>query len=78
MPALDPAAVAAYADHLAADEAWMDEIRRAFPREWAGDVRYTPRAHGEPGTLLAAAYERYLATRAEWERYLPHYERSVA
>lgn len=78
MPALDPAAVAAYAAHLDADEAWMDEIRRTYPREWAGDVRYTARAHGAPGTPLAAAYERYLATRAEWERFLPHHERSAA
>lgn len=75
---LDPAHVAAYAAHLNADEAWMDEIRRTYPREWAGDVRYTSRAHGEPGTPLAAAYERYLSTRAAWERFLPDRERTAA
>lgn len=76
--ALDPEHVAAYAAHLDADEAWMDEIRRAYPHEWAGDVRYTPRAHGEPGTALAAAYERYRSTRAAWEAFLPANERIVA
>lgn len=76
MPTLDPAAVAAYAAHLEADEAWMDEIRRTFPREYAGDVRYTWRAHGEPGTPLAAAHALYLSTRAAWEQFLPHYERT--
>ena len=75
---LNQAAVDAYAAHLAADEAWMDEIRRAFPREWAGDVRYTSRAHGEPGTPLAAAYARYLATREAWESFLPARERTAA
>lgn len=71
-------AAAAYAAHLAADNAWMDEIRRAFPREWAGDVRYTPRAHGDPGTPLAAAYAEYLRTRAEWEAHLRPEERAAA
>ena len=68
----------AYDAHLAADKAWMDEIRRAFPREWAGDVRYTHRAHGEPGTPLAAAYARYRETRVAWESFLPSRERIVA
>lgn len=68
----------AYDAHLAADHAWMMEIRRAFPKEWAGDVRYTPRAHGLPGTPLAAAYIRYLETRAVWESFLPGRERSAA
>lgn len=78
MPALNDAALAAYAAHLDADEKWMDEITRAFPREWSGDVRYTPRAHGEPGTPLATAYEAYLATRTAWEQHLPERERCVA
>ena len=78
MPALSQQALTAYADHLDADEAWMDEIRRTFTGEWAGDVRYTSRAHGEPGTSLAAAYERYLSTRAAWEGFLPENERSAA
>lgn len=67
-----------YNAHLAADEAWMLEVQRAFPREWAGDVRYTPRAHGEPGTPLADAYAEYLRTRALWERHLRPAERSAA
>ena len=69
---------AAYEAHAGADEAWMDEIRRAFPREWAGDVRYTLRAHGEPGTPLAAAYARYRETREVWESFLPSRERTAA
>jgi hypothetical protein len=77
MPDITPMA-AAYAAHLAADEEWMDEIRRTFPREWAGDVRYTPRAHGEPGTALRGAYERYLSTREAWEIFLPSRERTAA
>jgi hypothetical protein len=75
---LDQAAVDAYAAHLTADELWMAEIRATFPREWAGDVRYTPRAHGEPGTPLADAYALYLETRTVWERFLPERERSAA
>lgn len=56
--------------HAAADEKWMAEIRAAFPGEWAGDVRYTPRAHGEEGTPLRAAYEEYQRTRVTFEAAL--------
>ena len=68
----------AYNDHLAADHRWMDEIKRAFPRQWAGDVRYTDDAHGEPGTPLRAAYDEYLRTRGVWESFLHPRERSAA
>lgn len=68
----------AYDAHLAADHAWMMEIRRAFPKEWPGDVRYTPRAHGLPGSPLAAAYLRYVETRTAWETFLTDRERTAA
>ncbi|WP_298623872.1 hypothetical protein, partial [uncultured Zoogloea sp.] len=53
----------AYDDALDTDARWMTEIKRAFPRERAGDVRYTERAHGEPGTALRRAYDAYVAAR---------------
>jgi hypothetical protein len=53
----------AYELALATDVIWMGEIKRAFPRERAGDVRYTERAHGAAGSSLRAAYERYAAAR---------------
>lgn len=59
-----------HAAHAAADENWMAEIRRAYPHEWAGDVRYTARAHGEPGTPLRAAYDEYQRTRIQFEAAL--------
>lgn len=68
----------AYNAHLAADQAWMDEILLAHPREWAGDVRHTPRAHGLPDTPLRAAYNEFLRTRAIWEGFLHPLERSYA
>jgi hypothetical protein len=60
----------AYSDHEAADARWMAEIRKAFPREWAGDVRYTYRAQGDDGTPLRAAYDEYLRTRQTFEAAL--------
>jgi len=50
-----------YRKALATDDAWMAEIKRAFPSERAGDVRYTEKGHGEPGTLLADAYAAFRA-----------------
>ncbi|MDQ0422311.1 hypothetical protein J2045_003359 [Peteryoungia aggregata LMG 23059] len=60
----------AHAAHAAADERWMAEIRAAYPREWAGDVRYTDRAQGEEGSPLRAAYEEYQRTRLTFEAAL--------
>lgn len=40
------------------DDLWMNEIQLAFPRERAGDVRYTRKAKGEPGSHLETAYKR--------------------
>lgn len=68
----------AYDAHATADKAWMDQIRRAYPHEWAGDVRYTDRAHGAPGTPLRAAYDEYMRTRAVFEQFLPPVERFCA
>lgn len=48
-----------YRRAVMADEAWMREIRRAFPNERAGDVRYTPKAKGKPGTTLRKAYREF-------------------
>lgn len=46
-----------YRAAVAADAAWSAAIKAAFPRERAGDVRYTAKAHGEPGSPLRAAYD---------------------
>lgn len=46
-----------YGDWVAADAAWMSEIKAAFPRKRAGNVRYQKEGEGEPGTALRAAYE---------------------
>ena len=52
-----PAAI--YADWIAAENEWMKQIKAAFPRQRAGDVRYSKEAEGEPGTELRAAYEAF-------------------
>lgn len=49
-----------YQAAVAADEAWSTEGRRIFGKRW-GDVRYTPAAHGEPGSRLRALFEAYRA-----------------
>lgn len=51
-----------------ADDKWMHELERAFPRRWPGDLRYTPKARGLPGTPLRAAYEAYTAAREAFYR----------
>ena len=56
----------AYDDALDADARWMTEIKRAFPSQRAGDVRYTALAHGEPGTALRKACDEYKAAREAW------------
>ena len=57
----------AYDDALDADARWMTEIKRAFPSQRAGDVRYTALAHGEPGTALRRAYDDFKAAQEAWK-----------
>lgn len=52
--------LAPYPAAVAADEAWSAEGQRLFGARW-GDVRYTPRADGEPGTELRRLYEEWRA-----------------
>ncbi len=52
-----PAAI--HADWIKAENEWMQQIKAAFPRKRAGDVRYHKEAEGEPGTELRAAYEAF-------------------
>ncbi len=49
----------------AADDRWSALLHKAFGKQ-AGDVRYTPRGHGEAGTALRAAYDRFCVTRDAW------------
>lgn len=59
-----------YRAACAADDAWMEAIRTAFPSLRAGDVRYTRQAHGEPDTDLRAAYDRYMSASLAWRESL--------
>lgn len=56
----------AYRRFLAADDAWMVEIRRAIPGR-AGDARYTAAAHGVEGSPLRAAYDEFVAAGDAWQ-----------
>jgi len=47
----------------AADEAWMDEVKKVFGERDAGMARFHGRATGEPGTLLRELYDRYVKAR---------------
>jgi hypothetical protein len=49
-----------YSIALAADEAWSAELHRLFGKN-AGDVRYTRRGHGEPGSELRRLHDAKLA-----------------
>jgi hypothetical protein len=49
-----------------ADQVWHNAIVQAFPREWPGNVRYTKRGEGEPGTPLRAAFESWKLARDAW------------
>jgi hypothetical protein len=60
----------AYNAAVSADDKWMEEIEKAFPGQWPGDVRYQPEAQGFPGTPLRAAYDEYLRTRTTFEAAL--------
>lgn len=52
-----------YAVALAADQAWGDELRRLFGKN-AGDIRYTKRGQGEPGSELRRLHDAKLAADA--------------
>lgn len=47
-----------YRAAVAADDAWSVAIAAAFPKERAGDARYTAKGKGEPGSPLRAAHDR--------------------
>lgn len=49
----------AYNNAVKADGVWMREIKKAFPNERAGDVRYESKAAGYKGTSLRAAHGAY-------------------
>lgn len=57
-----------HAEFVAADRAWQAEIERCFPKEWPGDVRYTKRAEGEPGSDLRSKHEAFAAARDAWQK----------
>jgi hypothetical protein len=48
-----------------ADDAWSAEGSRVFRGSW-GNVRYSDRARGAPGTELRRLYDYYLSTRTAW------------
>ena len=50
----------AYHAAIAADEAWSAELRRLFGAK-AGDVRYTKRGEGEPGSELRRLHDAKIA-----------------
>ena len=56
---------AAYYAFQAADDAWSAELQKQFGRN-AGDIRYTPRGRGEPGSKLAELHAEFHRTQAEW------------
>lgn len=49
-------APSAYELFHSTDATWAAELRRKFGAA-AGDVRYTPQGHGEPGTELRRLYD---------------------
>jgi len=66
-------------EHLAfqvADDAWSLELQKAFGKR-AGDVRYTPRGKGEPGTALRTAYDAREAARIAYDRSCGRDERGL-
>lgn len=54
-----------YSDWLAADEAWSAELHRLFGSD-AGDVRYTRRGKGDPGSRLRELYDAFDKARDAW------------
>ena len=57
----------AYKAYELADAAWMMALREAFPglRHY-GDLRYSPKAHGVPGSALAAAHDARMKANLVW------------
>lgn len=53
-----------------AETAWTDAIRKAFPREHPGDVRYIRKGQGESGTPLRFAYIRRMECVKLWSNLL--------
>jgi hypothetical protein len=51
---------------IAADNAWHAEIEKAYPRQHAGDIRYTALGKGKPGTALRAAHDLFISTGDAW------------
>lgn len=60
----------------AADDAWSLELRKAFGKQ-AGDVRYTARGKGDPGSVLRAAYDAREAARVAYDRSRGYDERGL-
>lgn len=50
---------------IAADAAWSAELKRQFGKN-AGDVRYTARGKGEPGSELRRLHATFRSTSDAW------------
>lgn len=57
----------AYRRALHADQAWSDELRRTFGAR-AGNVRYTKRGEGEPGSRLRRLYKAKVRADKAWAK----------
>lgn len=56
-----------------AEDEWMALIRQQFPKQHAGDVRYSAEGRGLPGTPMRAAHDKFLRAaevyRQAWDTY---------
>lgn len=59
----------AYRDFYHADTVWSDLLQRTFGRN-AGDVRFTSKAEGAPGSALNNAYMEFARTGEIWRRLI--------
>lgn len=59
-----------YRAALAAEDAWMGELRRVVGRGHLGDIRYTDRAKGDPGSALRVLHDASTAATDAWIRFL--------
>lgn len=57
----------AYRRALRADDAWSEELRRVFGSK-AGNVRYTKRGEGEPGSRLRRLYKAKVRADKAWDK----------